>query len=430
MSEKQLGFETIALHAGFASDPTTKALAVPIYQTSSFTFDNSDHAADLFALKETGNIYTRIMNPTQDVFEQRIAALEGGVGALALASGQSAITLALLNIVGAGDHIISSSNLYGGSFNLLSSTLKKIGIHVSFVNPHNIDEVKSAFQENTKALYVETIGNPRIDVPDLELLASIAHENGVPFIVDNTFASPYLCKPISFGADIVIHSATKFINGHGTSIGGVIVDGGKFDWDNGKFPGLVEPDETYHGISYVRDIGPAAFIIKARVQLLRDMGPAVSPFNSFLFIQGIETLALRMERHVQNTIAVAKFLKEHPAVEWVQYPGLESSPYYEHACKYLPNGAGAILTFGIQGGVEAGKRFIDNLQLFKHLANVGDVRSLVIHPASTTHQQLSEQAQINSGVYPNLIRLSVGIESLNDILDDLEHALKQATQPA
>ncbi|CAM3703592.1 homocysteine synthase [Alicyclobacillus pomorum] len=427
MSEGKFnGFETIALHEGFHSDPATHAVAVPIYQTSSYAFDNSEHAANLFALKETGNIYTRIMNPTQDVFEQRIARLEGGVGALAVASGQAAITLSILNIAGAGDHVVSSTNLYGGTFNLFNTTLRKVGIDFTFVTPDDFAAIEASIRDNTKALYVETIGNPRIDVADIETLADIAHRHGIPLIIDNTFATPYLCRPIDFGADIVIHSATKFIGGHGTSIGGVIVDSGKFPWDNGKFPGLVEPDETYHGVSYVRDVGAAAYIVKARVQLLRDLGPAVSPFNAFLFIQGLETLALRLERHSSNALAVAKFLEAHPQVEWVNYPGLESSEYYALAQKYLPKGAGAILTFGIQGGVEAGKAFIDNLKLFKHLANVGDARSLVIHPASTTHQQLTEEQQIASGVKPNLIRLSIGLETVDDLLADLEDALTAA----
>jgi O-acetylhomoserine (thiol)-lyase len=417
------GFETIALHGGYTADPATNAVAVPIYQTTSYVFNSSEHAANLFALKETGNIYTRIMNPTQDVFEQRIAELEGGVGALALASGQAAITLSILNIAGSGDHVVSSTNLYGGTFNLLNSTLRKLGIDVTFVPPDDFEAIERSIQPNTKAVYVETIGNPRMDVADIETLADIAHRHGVPLIVDNTFATPYLCRPIDFGADIVVHSATKFIGGHGTSIGGVIVDSGRFNWDNGKFPGLVEPDETYHGVSYVRDVGAAAYIVKARVQLLRDIGPALSPFNAFLFIQGLETLALRMERHCSNAYAVAKFLQAHPAVEWVNYPALPSSPYYNLAQKYLPKGGGAILTFGIAGGVDACKAFIDHLHLFKHLANVGDARSLVIHPASTTHQQLTEEQQLAAGVTPNLVRLSIGLETVDDLLTDLDDAL-------
>ncbi|MBX5436102.1 MAG: O-acetylhomoserine aminocarboxypropyltransferase/cysteine synthase [Alicyclobacillaceae bacterium] len=426
MSDKPLGFETIAVHGGFRADPTTRAVAVPIYQTTSYQFDSTEHAANLFALKEAGNIYTRIMNPTQDVFEQRIAQLEGGVGALAVASGMSAITLAILNIASSGDHIVTSANLYGGTFNLFNVTLRRFGIEFTFVDPHDLAAVEAAIRPNTKAVFTEIIGNPRMDVADLAALADVAHRHGVPLMVDNTFATPYLCRPFEHGADIVVHSATKFIGGHGNSIGGVIVDSGKFPWDNGRFPGLVEPDASYHGVSYVRDVGPAAYIVKARVQLLRDLGPAISPFNSFLFIQGLHTLPLRMERHSQSALAVAQFLEAHPRVEWVQYPGLPSSPYHEHAKRYLPRGQGAILTFGIRGGVEAGKVFIDRLRLFKNLANVGDARSLVIHPASTTHQQLSEEEQLATGVTPNLVRLSIGLETLEDLLDDLEQAL-QAT---
>lgn len=428
MTDRRWGFETITLHGGFAGDPATNAVAVPIYQTSSYQFNNSEHAANLFALKEPGNIYTRIMNPTQDVFEQRIALLEGGVAALALASGQSAITLAIFNIAGAGDHIVSSTNLYGGTYNLFNVTLRRLGIDVTFVDPADPAAVAAAIRPNTKAVYAETIGNPRIDVLDIEAFAKVAHEALVPLIIDNTFATPYLCRPFEHGADIIVHSATKFIGGHGTSIGGVIVDSGKFNWDNGKFPGLVEPDESYHGVSYVRDVGAPAYVIKARVQLLRDLGPAVAPLNSFLFIQGLETLALRMERHSQNAQAVAEFLEAHEQVEWVQYPGLTSSPYHDLAKKYLPKGQGAILTFGIKGGVEAGISFIDNLEVFKHLANVGDAKSLVIHPASTTHQQLSPAEQVAAGVAPNMIRLSIGIETVDDILLDLDQALQAAKQ--
>ncbi len=426
MSDRQWGFDTIAIHGGFTGDPTTKSVAVPIYQTSSFFFDNSEHAANLFALKEMGNIYTRIMNPTQDVFEQRIAQLEGGVAALALASGMSATTLAILNIAKSGDHVVTSSHLYGGTYNLFNVTLRRLGIEFSFVEPDDFAAIEAAIRPNTRLIFSETIGNPRIDVADISALADIAHRNGIPLIIDNTFASPYLCRPIDFGADIIVHSATKFIGGHGTTIAGVIVDGGKFNWDNGKFPELVEPDESYHGVSYVRDVGAPAFAIKARVQLLRDMGPAIAPLNSFLLIQGIETLSLRMERHSQNGLTVAKYLESHPSVEWVQYPGLESSPSYEKAKRYLPKGQGAIMTFGIKGGVQAGTKFIDNLSLFKNLANVGDAKSLVIHPASTTHQQLSEADQIKAGVLPNLVRLSIGIESIDDIIADLDTALQAA----
>lgn len=421
---KNWGFETTALHAGFDYDPSTHAVAVPIYQTSSYQFDSTQHAADLFALKQPGNIYTRIMNPTQDVLEQRIAALEGGVGALAVSSGQAAITLSLLNIAGSGDHVVSSAHLYGGTYNLFNTTLRRLGIAIDFVDPSDFEAMQQAIRDNTKAIFVETMGNPRIDVADLERLAKIAHDGGIPLVVDNTFASPYLCRPFEFGADVVVHSATKFIGGHGTSIGGIIVDRGEFGWDNGRFPGLVEPDPTYHGVSYTKDIGAPAYIVKARVQLLRDMGPAVSPTNAFYFIQGLETLALRMERHSTNALAIASFLSDHRQVEWVQYPGLPQSPYRALAQKYLPRGQGAILTFGIKGGLEAGRCFIDRLRLFKNLANVGDAKSLVIHPASTTHQQLSETEQLLSGVTPNLIRLSVGIEAVDDLASDLDQALR------
>ncbi|MBN6186227.1 homocysteine synthase [Aneurinibacillus sp. BA2021] len=422
--ERTFNFETVCLHGGQEVDPTTLSRAVPIYQTSSYVFKDTEHAANLFALKEFGNIYTRIMNPTQDTFENRIAQLEGGVGALAVASGQAAITFSILNIAQAGDEVVASSNLYGGTYNLFAHTLPKLGITVKFVNPENEDEIRAAITDKTKALYTETIGNPRTDVVDLEALAAIAHENGIPFIVDNTFATPYLCRPIEFGADIVVHSATKFIGGHGTSIGGVIVDSGKFDWNNGKFPGLTEPDPSYHGVVYTEAVGNLAYIIKARVQLLRDLGAAVSPFNSWLFIQGLETLHLRMERHVENAKKVAQYLENHELVEWVNYAGLESSPYYERAQKYLPKGAGSIFTFGIKGGLEEGKRFINSLKLLSHLANVGDAKTLVIHPASTTHQQLTEEQQVAAGVSADMIRLSIGIESADDIIADLEQALK------
>lgn len=413
----------MAIHEGWEPDPTTGAVALPIYQTSSFAFKSTQHAADLFALKEEGYIYTRMMNPTVDVFEKRIAALEGGVGALAVSSGQAAITLAVTNIAGVGDEIVSSTNLYGGTYNLFATTLKKFGINFKFVDPSNPENFKSQITDNTRALYVETIGNPKIDVADIEKIAEIAHTAGIPLIVDNTFATPYLARPIEFGADIVVHSATKFIGGHGTSIGGVIVDSGKFNWDNGKFPELTEPDPSYHGIRYVKDVGEAAYIVKARVQLLRDLGTALSPFNAFLFAQGLETLSLRMERHSQNALKVAEFLASHPYVSWVNYPGLKSSPYYALAQKYLPRGQGGVLTFGIKGGLKAGIKFIESLKLFTHLANIGDAKSLVIHPASTTHQQLSKEEQLASGVTEDMIRLSVGLEDIEDILEDLDNAL-------
>jgi len=422
--ERPLSLETLAIHAGQQIDPTTMSRAVPIYQTSSYGFRDTDHAADLFALKEFGNIYTRIMNPTSDVFEQRVAALEGGAGALAVASGQAAITYSILNLAGAGDEIVSASSLYGGTYNLFAATLPKLGIQVKFVDPGDPEHFRAAITPKTKALYAETIGNPKGDVLDISAVAAIAHENGIPLIIDNTFATPYLCRPIDFGADIVIHSATKFIGGHGTSIGGVVVDGGKFDWQaSGKFPGLTQPDPSYHGVVYTDALGPLAYIIKMRVQLLRDMGASLSPFNSFLFLQGLETLHLRMERHSSNALAVAKFLQEHPSVEWVNYPGLADHPSYEQARRYLPKGQGAILTFGIKGGVEAGKKVINAVKLFSHLANVGDSKSLIIHPASTTHQQLTEQEQTAAGVLPGMIRLSVGTEGIDDILYDLEQAL-------
>lgn len=424
MSEntRQYGFDTLATHAGQKPDPATGSRAVPIYQTTSYVFQDTAHAARLFALEEPGNIYTRIMNPTTDVFEQRMAALEGGVGALALSSGQAAATYALLNIAGAGDEIVSASTLYGGTYNLFRHTLPKLGIKVHFVEPRP-EAFAEAVNEKTKAFFAETIGNPLGNVIDLEGLAEVAHAHGVPLIIDNTFATPYLCRPFEWGADIVIHSATKFIGGHGTSIGGVLVDSGKFDWTNGRFPGLTEPDPSYHGLRYVEALGPAAYITKARTQLLRDMGSCLSPFNSFLFLQGLETLSLRMERHSQNALAVARFLEDHPEVSWVAYPGLESHASYELAKKYLPNGAGAILSFGLKRGVEAGPRLIDNLELFSHLANVGDAKSLVIHPATTTHQQLTPDEQRAAGVSPELVRLSVGLESVDDLIADLDRAL-------
>ncbi|WP_411503164.1 homocysteine synthase [Brevibacillus centrosporus] len=422
--------ETIAIHGGQEPDPVTGSRAVPIYQTSSYVFRDTDHAANLFALKELGNIYTRIMNPTQDVFEKRVALLEGGVGALATASGQAAITFSILNIAQAGDEIIASSSLYGGTYNLFAHTLPRLGIKVHFVDHANPENFRAYVNDNTKAFFCETIGNPRIDVADLQSIADIAHENGVPLIVDNTFATPILCRPFEHGADIVIHSTTKFIGGHGTAIGGIIVDSGKFNWNNGKFPGLTTPDPSYHGVVFTEAVGPLAYIIKARVQLQRDIGAAVAPFNSFLFLQGLETLHLRMERHSQNAQAVAEYLASHPAVEWVSYPGLESDPNYELAQKYLPKGAGAILTFGIRGGVNEGKKLIESVKLFSHLANVGDSKSLVIHPASTTHQQMNEAEQAAAGVTPGMIRLSIGTESIADIIGDLEQALKAAVAQA
>lgn len=430
-SNRRYGFETLSLHAGQeTADSATNARAVPIYQTSSYVFDSPEHAADLFGLRQFGNIYTRIMNPTQDAFERRIAALEGGVGALATASGQAAETYSILNIAGAGDEIVSSASLYGGTYNLFHYTLPKIGITVRFVDSRNPENFRAAINERTKAVFAETVGNPRLDTLDIQAVAGIAHEYGVPLILDNTLPTPYLIQPLKHGADIVVHSATKFIGGHGTSIGGVIVDGGNFDWTNGRFPGLVEPDPSYHGVRYVEALGPLAYIIKARVQLLRDIGAAASPFNDWLFLQGLETLPLRMERHSQNALRIAEFLEGHESVNWVSYPGLKSHPQYEIAAKYHTHGYGAILGFGIKGGLEAGKRLIRHVELFSHLANVGDAKSLIIHPASTTHSQLTPDEQYETGVTPDFIRLSVGLETVDDLIEDLDQALKAATLSA
>lgn len=427
ISRRSLGFDTLATHAGQQPDPTTGAQAVPIYQTTSYVFHDSDHAARLFALQEAGNIYTRIQNPTTAVLEERVAALEGGVGALAVASGQAAETLTILNLAGSGDEIISSASLYGGTYNLFATTLPRFGIRTRFVDSHDLDGFAHAINDRTRAIYAETLGNPRLDVPDFERLAAIAHSAGLPFIVDNTFATPYLCRPFEHGADIVVHSATKWLGGHGNSIGGVIVDGGTFDWKaSGRFPGLVEPDPSYHGVSYVDTFGSAAFIVKARVQLLRDLGPALSPFNAFLILQGIDTLSLRMERSSASALAIAHHLSTHPQVEWVNYPGLPNHPTHKLAERYLHGGFGAVLTFGIKGGVQAGKKFIDALKIFSLLANVGDSRSLVIHPASTTHQQLSPDEQLAAGVTPELVRLSIGLETVDDLIADLDQALAAA----
>lgn len=424
---KKYKFDTLQVHAGQIPDPVTGARAVPIYQTTSYVFENTDHAADLFALKKPGNIYTRIMNPTTDVFEQRMAALEDGIAALAVSSGSAAITYAILNIAGAGDNIVSAGTLYGGTYNLFAHTLPRLGIQVTFVDSDDPDNFRKAINERTKALYLESIGNPGINLTDIEEVAEIAHENGLPLIVDNTFGTPYLLKPIEYDADIVVHSATKFIGGHGTSIGGVIIDSGHFNWiESGRFPGLTEPDESYHGIRYAQDVGAAAYITKARVQLLRDTGACISPFNSFLLIQGLETLSLRVKKHVENTMKITSWLTEQPQVSWVNYPSLDGSRYYSLSQKYFPKGAGSIFTFGIKGGLEAGKRFINSLQLFSHLANVADAKSLVIHPASTTHQQLDEESQKQAGVTPDMIRVSVGIEDAEDLIDDLKQALEKA----
>jgi O-acetylhomoserine (thiol)-lyase len=430
-SERKYRLGTNAVHGGQVADPTTKSRSVPIYQTTSYVFDDADHAARLFELKEFGNIYTRIMNPTTDVFEKRIAALEGGAAALATASGQAAETLALTTLAGAGDEIVSTTSLYGGTYNLFHYTFAKLGIVVKFADGDDFEGLKKLITKKTKALYTETLGNPKLDVADIEKLAKIAHEAGLPLIVDNTCASPALCRPIEWGADIVVESATKFIGGHGTSIGGVIVDSGKFDWASSeRFRDFVEPDPSYHGVSYTQAFGPLAFIIKARVQGLRDTGACLSPFNSFLLLQGAETLHLRMERHSSNAFAVAEFLAKHPQVEWVNYPGLKSGQYHELAKKYLPNGHSALVTFGIKGGYEAGKRFINSLELFSLLANIGDAKSLVIHPASTTHQQLNEEEQRSTGVTPELVRLSIGIEDVRDIIEDLDRALRKTASNA
>jgi len=423
---ENLRFDTLSVHAGQEPDPTTGSRAVPIYQTTSYNFRNAEHAANLFGLKEAGNIYTRIMNPTSDVLEKRIAALEGGVAALAFSSGHAAISSAIFNIAQAGDEIVSSSTLYGGTYNMFAYTLPRLGITVKFVDATDPENFKRAITPKTKAIYAETIGNPKIDVLDIEAVAKVAHEAGLPLIIDSTFATPYLCRPIEFGADIVIHSATKFIGGHGTSMGGLVVDGGKFDWGNGKFPTLSEPDPSYNGLVYTEALGNLAFIIRLRIQVLRDLGATLSPFNSFLFLQGLETLHLRMKRHSDNALAVAEHLSKHPQVSWVSYPGLENHSDYALGKKYLPKGAGAILTFGIKGGLEAGKKLIDSLKVFSLLANVGDAKSLVIHPASTTHSQLTSEQRASAGAPDDMVRLSLGLEDPADLIEDLDQALQAA----
>ena len=429
MSIPSKNLSTLALHAGQVPDPTTGARAVPIYQTTSFVFKDSDHAANLFALKEFGNIYTRIMNPTTDVFEQRIAAIEGGTGALGVSSGQAATTLALLNITQVGDEIVSANNLYGGTYQLFHYTLPKLGRTVVFVDSQKPEAFRKAITPKTRAVFAETIGNPKLDVPDFDALSKIAHEAGVPLVVDNTVGVG-LVRPIDHGVDIIVNSATKYIGGHGTSIGGVIVDSGKFKWNNGKFPEFTEPDPSYHGLKFwdvfgnFPNLGNVAFIIKARVQLLRDLGAALSPFNSFLFLQGLETLPLRQRQHSENALAVAQYLKQHPLVTWVVYPGLPDNPNHKLAAKYLKKGFGGILGFGIKGGLEAGRKFINSVKLFSHLANIGDAKSLVIHPASTTHQQLTADEQAATGVTPDYVRLSIGIEDVEDIKADIDQALK------
>ena len=427
MSEAKQHLATLAVHAGQSPDPATGARAVPIYQTTSYEFQDADHAGRLFALKEFGNIYTRIMNPTTDVFEKRVAALEGGVAGLATASGQAAETLVALTLASAGEEIVSTTSLYGGTYNLFHYTLPKLGITVKFVDADDFDGLRAAINDKTRAVYTETLGNPKLDVVDIEKIAAIVHEHKLPLVIDNTSVSPALVRPIEWGADIVVNSATKFLGGHGTTIGGVIVDAGKFDWAaSGRFKGFTEPDPSYHGLIFSEAFGPLAFILKARVQGLRDTGAALSPFSAFLLLQGIETLHLRLERHSENALAVAKHLEQHPGVEWVNYPGLESSQYFERAQKYLPGGKGGLLTFGVKGGYEAGKKLIDSLELFSLVANIGDAKSLVIHPASTTQQQLSAAEQADTGVTPEMVRLSVGIEDIRDILADLDQAIAAA----
>lgn len=425
--EKQFQFETLAIHGGLPKNAETGAQALPLYLTNAFEFNNTEHAANLFALKEPGYIYTRIHNPTTTAFEEKVALLEGGVGSLAVASGMSAITLAILNIAGSGDEIVAASSLYGGTFNLFGTTLPKYGIKTHFVDGSNPENFRQAITPNTKAIFAETIGNPSLQVLDIEAVAEIAHEAGIPLIIDNTFATPYLCRPIDFGADIVVHSATKWLLGNGTVTGGIIVDGGKFDWNSPKFPEFTTPDASYHDIVYSKDIGAAAFIIKARVQLLRDFGPALSPFNAYQFNLGIETLHVRMKEHIANTKKVLEYLENHPVVEWILHPDHKDHPARGLAKKYLPKGAGSMIVFGIKGGREAGAKLINSIKLFSHVANVGDAKSLIIHPASTTHQQLSEEGLKASGVTADLIRLSIGIENIDDILADLEQAIYEAT---
>ena len=423
MDKFDFGFDTRMLHAGQTPDATTGARAMPIYQTTSFVFEDTEHAAHLFALNKFGNIYTRISNPTTAAFEERVASLEGGVGGLATASGQAAQLVALTTLLQAGDEMVSSSTLYGGTYNQFALTLKRFGIKVHFVDAADPDHFRRAITPRTKLLYGETIGNPKADVFDIQAVADIAHAHKLPLMIDNTFASPYLCRPFEHGADIIVHSATKFIGGHGTCIGGMIVDGGTFPWDNGTFPEMVEPSPGYHGMRYWETFGNFTFILKARVEMMRDLGACLSPFNAFLFLQGLETLSLRMDRHVHNAMAVATWLHEHRFVSWVSYPGLTDSPFYARAQQYLPKGPGAIFTFGIKGGRAAGRRFIEAVKIHSHLANVGDAKSLVIHPGSTTHQQLTDEEQVVAGISPDMIRISIGLESLDDLLWDLDQAL-------
>jgi O-acetylhomoserine (thiol)-lyase len=423
MADREFGFETLCLHAGQIPDAQTGSRAVPLYQTTSYVFDSADHAASLFNLQTFGNVYTRLSNPTTAVFEERMAAIEGGRAAVATASGQAAEMVALLNLLEAGDHVVSSAKLYGGTYTMLAVNFKKLGIEATLVDPDEPENFRRALKPNTKALFSETLGNPAINVIDIAAIGAIAREAGIPFIVDNTAASPYLCQPLMHGADIVVHSATKFIGGHGTSMGGVVVESGRFPWDNGRFPGMTEPSAGYHGVRFHETFGDFAFTMKARMEVMRVFGPTISPFNSWLLLQGLETLPVRMDRHCANTMAVAKFLEGHPKVSWVNFPGLPSSPYHALAKRYLPKGAGSLLSFGIKGGFDAGVKFIESLQFVSHLANIGDAKSLVIHPASTTHRQLSEEEQVKAGVPPDMVRLSIGLESIDDILWDLGQAL-------
>ncbi len=426
MADREFGFETLCLHAGQIPDAATGSRAPPIYQTSSYVFDSAEHAASLFNVQTFGNVYTRLSNPTNAVFEERMAALENGRAALAVSSGMSAQMVTLLTLLEAGEHLISSNALYGGTYSQFDVNFRRMGIDTTFVDFDDMDAIAAAIQPNTKALYAETLGNPQINVLDIAAVADVAHAHDIPLVVDNTFPTPYLCRPFEWGADLVVHSATKFIGGHGTSIGGVLVESGKFPWDNGKFPGMTEPSRGYHGVKFYETFGDFGFTMKARLEALRTLGPALSPFNAFLFLQGLETLPLRMDRHVANAVRVARFLEAHPAVGWVRYPGLESDPFHARALKYLPKGASAIMSFGIKGGQAAGVKFIENVQFLSHLANVGDAKTLVIHPASTTHRQLSEEQQLSAGVGPDMIRISVGLETCDDILWDLEQALAKS----
>lgn len=422
-TDRKFGFNTRALHEGYAPEPTTHARAVPIYQTTSYTFDSSEHAASLFGLQEFGNVYTRLMNPTTDVLEKRVASLENGIAGLALASGQAAQLLAVTSLLESGDEMVSTSTLYGGTYTQFDVSFRRLGLNVKFVDPDNPDNFRKAITNKTKCIFGEVVSNPRGNVLDIQAVADIAHEHNLPLIVDNTFATPYVCRPIDFGADVIVHSMTKFMGGHGTSIGGMIVDSGQFAWEKGPFPLINDPSPAYHGMKFRETFGPLAYILKCRVEGLRDLGPCLSPFNAFLFLQGVETLGMRMDRHLENTLATARFLETHKAVEWVRYPSLPSSPYYETAQKYLPKGAGAVFAFGVKGGYDAGKAVINNVKMFSHLANVGDARSLIIHPASTTHQQLTAEQQAAAGVEPEMVRVSIGLEDIDDIFWDLDQAL-------